>query len=80
MRNEALKNHEASDAYCPVLIGERLAGNDKAGKATVDIAVYTDEPEEIVKILKAEGVMVLKNSADNREQAWINFGVVSRLR
>ncbi len=61
MRNEALKIMKLLDAYCPVLIGSVWRGTIRQG-SDIDIAVYTDEPEEIVKILKAEGVRVLKTA------------------
>ena len=51
MRNEALKIMKLLDAYCPVLIGSVWRGTIKQG-SDIDIAVYTDEPEEIVQILK----------------------------
>ena len=61
MRKEALKIMRLLDAYCPVLIGSVWRGTIKQG-SDIDIAVYTDEPEGIVKILKAEGVKVLKTA------------------
>ena len=61
MRKEALKIMKFLDAYCPVLIGSVWRGTIKQG-SDIDIAVYTDEPEEIVKVLKAEGVKVLKTA------------------
>jgi predicted nucleotidyltransferase len=61
MRKEALKIMKLLDAYCPVLIGSVWRGTIRQG-SDIDIAVYTDEPEEIVKILKAEGVRVLKTA------------------
>ena len=61
MRKEALKIMKLLDAYCPVLIGSVWRGTIRQG-SDIDIAVYTDEPEEIVKILKAEGVRILKTA------------------
>ena len=61
MRKEALKIMKLLGAYCPVLIGSVWRGTIKQG-SDIDIAVYTDEPEEIVKILKAQGVRVLKTA------------------
>jgi len=61
MRKEALNIMKLLDAYCPVLIGSVWRGTIRQG-SDIDIAVYTDEPEEIVKILKAEGVRVLKTA------------------
>ena len=48
MRKEALKVMKLLDAYCPVLIGSVWRGTIKQG-SDIDIAVYTDEPQEIVK-------------------------------
>jgi len=61
MRNEALKIMKLLDAYCPVLIGSVWRGTIRQG-SDIDIAVYTDEPEEIIKILKAKDVEVLKTA------------------
>ena len=59
MRNEALKIMKLLEAYCPVLIGSVWRGTIRQG-SDIDIAVYTDEPEEIMKILKAEGIKTSK--------------------
>jgi predicted nucleotidyltransferase len=59
MRQEALKIMKMLDAFCPVLIGSVWRGTIKQG-SDIDIAVYTDEPEEIVKILKAGDVRISK--------------------
>ena len=61
MRNEALKIMKLLDAYCPVLIGSVWRGTIRQG-SDIDIAVYTDEPEEIIRILKAKGIEVLKTA------------------
>jgi predicted nucleotidyltransferase len=61
MRNEALKIMKLLDAYCPVLIGSVWRGTIKQG-SDIDIAVYTDEPEEIVQILKSEMVKISKTA------------------
>ena len=61
MRKEALKIMKLLDAYCPVLIGSVWRGTIKQG-SDIDIAVYADEPEGIVKVLKAEDVRVLKTA------------------
>jgi predicted nucleotidyltransferase len=47
------------DAYCPVLIGSVWRGTIKQG-SDIDIAVYADETEIIMKVLKAGDVRVLK--------------------
>jgi predicted nucleotidyltransferase len=59
MRKEALKIMKLLAAYCPVLIGSVWRGTIRQG-SDIDIAVYTDAPEEIVKILKAERVKISK--------------------
>ena len=59
MRKEALNVMQLLEAFCPVLIGSVWRGTIKQG-SDIDIAVYTDEPEKIVKILKAGGVKVSK--------------------
>ena len=61
MRQEALKIMKLLNAFCPVLIGSVWRGTIKQG-SDIDIAVYTDEPEEIVKVLKADGVKVSKTA------------------
>jgi len=61
MRKEALKIMKLLDAYCPVLIGSVWRGTIRHG-SDIDIAVYTDEPEEIVKILKAERIKISKTA------------------
>jgi predicted nucleotidyltransferase len=58
MRKEALKIMKILDAHCPVLIGSVWRGTIKQG-SDIDIAVYSDDPEAIVKILKAENIKVL---------------------
>jgi predicted nucleotidyltransferase len=59
MRKEALKIMKLLETYCPVLIGSVWRGTIKQG-SDIDIAVYTDEPEEIPKSLKAMGIKVSK--------------------
>jgi len=61
MRKEALKTMKLLDAYCPVLIGSVWRGTIRQ-ESDIDIAVYTDEPEEILKILKAERVKISKTA------------------
>ncbi len=61
MRQQALKMMKLLDDYYPVLIGSVWRGTIRQG-SDIDIAVYTDEPEEIVKILKAEGLRILKTA------------------
>lgn len=61
MRKESLNVMRLLGVFCPVLIGSVWRGTIKQG-SDIDIAVYADEPEEIVKILKAGGVRVLKTA------------------
>ena len=59
MRKEALGIMRLLSGFCPVLIGSVWRGTIKQG-SDIDIAVYTDEPEEILTVLKAAGVKVTK--------------------
>jgi predicted nucleotidyltransferase len=59
MRNEAFALMQLLGEFYPVLIGSVWRGTIKQG-SDIDIAVYTDDPEEIVEVLKAEGVKILK--------------------
>jgi predicted nucleotidyltransferase len=59
MRKEALEIMKLLDAYCPVLIGSVWRGTIRLG-SDIDIAVYADEPQEIVNLLKAQGIKVSK--------------------
>ena len=59
MRREALEIMRLLGGFCPVLIGSVWRGTIKQG-SDIDIAVYTDDPEEILKILKATGINVQK--------------------
>jgi predicted nucleotidyltransferase len=61
MRKEALEVMRLLARFCPILIGSVWRGTIKPG-SDIDIAVYTDDPEENIKILKAGGVNVLKTS------------------
>ncbi len=61
MRNEALEVMKLLDAYCPLLIGSVWRGTVRRG-SDIDIAVYAEDPQEIVKLLKAQGVKVLKTT------------------
>ena len=61
MRNEALKIMRLLENYRSVLIGSVWRGTIKQG-SDIDIAVYTDDPEEIITILKAEGIKISKTA------------------
>ena len=59
MRKEALGVMRLLSAFCPVLIGSVWRGTIKQG-SDIDIAVYADEPEGIVNVLKAGDVKVAR--------------------
>ena len=61
MRREALDVMRLLAGFFPVLIGSVWRGTIKQG-SDIDIAVYADEPEEVVKILKSGGVKVSKTA------------------
>ncbi len=61
MRKEALEMMRLLSRFCPVLIGSVWRGTIKQG-SDIDIAAYTDDPEEILKILKARGIIVQKTA------------------
>ncbi len=61
MRQEALDVMRLLGAFCPVLIGSVWRGTIKMG-SDIDIAVYTDDPEGTVNVLKAGGVKVSKTA------------------
>jgi len=61
MRKEALQVMKQLDAFCPVLIGSVWRGTIRRG-SDIDIAVYADEPEQIVNTLKAGGIRVSKTA------------------
>ena len=61
MRRDALKIMILLGAYRPVLIGSVWRGTIKQG-SDIDIAVYADNPEVIVKVLKAGFVKILKTA------------------
>jgi predicted nucleotidyltransferase len=61
MRKEALVVMKILSRFCPVLIGSVWRGTIKQG-SDIDIAVYADEPEEVLNVLKAGGVQVSKTA------------------
>jgi len=61
MRREALDVMEHLATFYPVLIGSAWRGTIKQG-SDIDIAVYADEPLEVLELLKASGVGVLKSA------------------
>ncbi len=64
MRKDALDLMQLLGEFCPVLIGSVWRGTIKQG-SDIDIAVYADDPEEIVNMLKAGGVKILKTGWTN---------------
>jgi predicted nucleotidyltransferase len=61
MRKEALKIMNMLSDFCPVLIGSVWRGTIKQG-SDIDIAVYSDEAEEIRGILRLQGIKISKNT------------------
>lgn len=61
MRTEALDVMKTLSAFCPVLIGSVWRGTIKQG-SDIDIAVYTDETEQVLNALKDRGIKVTKNA------------------
>jgi predicted nucleotidyltransferase len=59
MRKDALALMQLLGEFCPVLIGSVWRGTIRQG-SDIDIAVYADDPEEIVNMLKAGEVKILK--------------------
>jgi len=59
MRKEALKLMQILEAYKPILIGSVWRGTIYYG-SDVDIVVYHDEPEDILKILKQNGLKIMQ--------------------
>jgi hypothetical protein len=64
MRQEALQTMKLLSAFCPVLIGSVWRGTIKQG-SDIDIAAYTDEPEQLPNIMKSGGFRITKT-------AWIS--------
>ncbi len=59
MRKEALETMKLLSSFCPVLIGSVWRGTIKQG-SDIDIAVYTDEPEQVVNALKTASIKPAK--------------------
>jgi len=64
MRKEALQVMKLLREYKPLLIGSVWRGTIKVG-SDIDIAVYKDEPEEIIEVLRNNGINVLKSNWAN---------------
>jgi len=61
MRKEAMEVMRLLARFYPILIGSVWRGTIRQG-SDIDIAVYTDQPEEIFGVLKAGGLKVLKTA------------------
>jgi predicted nucleotidyltransferase len=59
MRKEALRIMLVLGDFCPVLIGSVWRGTIRRS-SDIDIAVYSDATEEILRALKSAGIRVLK--------------------
>ncbi len=57
MRKQALKIMKLLEAYLPVLIGSVWRGTIRH-ESDIDIAVYADEPKEILDILKVQRISI----------------------
>jgi predicted nucleotidyltransferase len=82
MRSEAFEIMRLLAAFYPVLIGSVWRGTIKQG-SDIDLAVYSDEPLEILKILKASGMEVLKTawtSVNKGGETLSSFHIYSQTR
>ncbi len=57
MRREALAVMKLLSQFCPVLIGSVWRGTIKLG-SDIDIAAYTDNPEQVTSALDAGGIKI----------------------
>ncbi|MGD6807129.1 MAG: nucleotidyltransferase domain-containing protein [Candidatus Bathyarchaeia archaeon] len=60
MRREALEVMRLLSAFCPVLIGSVWRGTVKRD-SDIDIAVYTDDAEQVLLALKAGGFKITRS-------------------
>jgi len=77
MRREALDVMEYLATFCPVLIGSVWRGTIKQG-SDIDIAVYADEPIEVLELLKTLSVGILKtawSSVNKRGETLSSFHI-----
>ena len=82
MRREALDFMELLAAFFPVLIGSVWRGTIKQG-SDIDIAVYADEPLEVLNLLKASDVQVLKtawSSVNKRGETLSSFHIYAQTK
>jgi predicted nucleotidyltransferase len=61
MRRQALEVMKFLGGFCPLLIGSVWRGTIKLG-SDIDIAVYSDNPQEIINVLTAQGVKISKKA------------------
>ena len=61
MRKQALIIMKFLEAYSPVVIGSVWRGTIRQG-SDIDIAVYADEPDEILRTLKTRGITISKTT------------------
>ncbi|MGO8805231.1 MAG: hypothetical protein ACLQO7_01310 [Candidatus Bathyarchaeia archaeon] len=61
MRREALQVMKLLDAYCPLLIGSVWRGNIRRG-SDIDIAAYSDDPDQIINLVKDAGIKASKTA------------------
>jgi predicted nucleotidyltransferase len=64
MRKEAWEIMKSLQAYCPVLIGSVWRGTVRRG-SDIDIAVYSDAPDEVLALLQANGFKIVKAETVN---------------
>jgi predicted nucleotidyltransferase len=61
MRKEALEIMKFLEGFRPVLIGSVWRGTIRQG-SDIDIAVYADEPQEVLNTLKTHGIKISKTA------------------
>jgi predicted nucleotidyltransferase len=77
MRKEALTVMQLLGGFYPVLIGSVWRGTITQG-SDIDIAVYADDPEEIVAVLRAKGVKISKTcwtTVNKQGITWESFHI-----
>ena len=82
MRREALDVMELLAEFFPVLIGSVWRGTIKQG-SDIDIAVYADEPLEVLNLLKASALQVLKtawSSVNKRGETLSSFHIYAQTK
>ncbi|MCW3996719.1 MAG: nucleotidyltransferase domain-containing protein [Candidatus Bathyarchaeota archaeon] len=61
MRQEAFEVMRLLCGFCPVLIGSVWRGTIKL-ESDIDIAVYSDKPEQVLEVLKAGSIKISKTA------------------